>query len=89
MSGEELLSIMAVCAAIIILGYPLVRALADRIRPRSIDAGVREELQLLREDLLSEMQQARREIADLGERMDFAERLLARVQRDALPKPGS
>ena len=58
--------------------FPLVRALAERVRPRGVEAGVREELQLLREDLLAEIQQARREIGDLGERVDFAERLLAK-----------
>jgi len=61
-----------------VLLYPLVRALAERIRSKNLDAGVREELQLLREDLLAEIQQARREIGDLGERIDFTERLLAK-----------
>ena len=61
-----------------VLLFPLVRALAERIRAKSIDAGVKEELQMLREDLLAEMQQTRREIGDLGERVDFAERLLAK-----------
>jgi hypothetical protein len=62
-----------------VLLFPLARALAERIRPRSIDAGgVKEELQMLREDLLAEIQQARREIGDLGERVDFTERLLAK-----------
>jgi len=61
-----------------VLLYPLVRALAERIRSKNLDAGVREELQLLREDLLAEIQQARREIGDLGERVDFTERLLAK-----------
>jgi len=61
-----------------VLLFPLARALAERIRPRAVDAGVREELQMLREDLLAEMQQARREIGDLGERIDFTERLLAK-----------
>ena len=61
-----------------VLLFPLVRALAERIRSRNVDAGLREELQLLREDLLAEIQQARREIGDLGERVDFAERLLAK-----------
>ena len=61
-----------------VLLYPLVRALAERIRGKNIDPGVREELQLLREDLLAEIQQARREIGDLGERVDFTERLLAK-----------
>ncbi len=61
-----------------VLLFPLVRALAERIRSKNVDAGVREELQVLREDLLAEIQQARREIGDLGERIDFAERLLAK-----------
>jgi len=81
MGGEEVFALMAVVAGFLIITYPLVRALADRIRPRAVEAGVKEELQLLREDVLTEQQQTRREIADLGERMDFAERLLAR-QRD-------
>ena len=61
-----------------VLLFPLVRALAERIRSKNVDAGVREELLVLREDLLAEIQQARREIGDLGERIDFAERLLAK-----------
>jgi len=61
-----------------VLLFPLARALAERIRPRGVDAGVREELQMLREDLLAEIQQARREIGDLGERIEFTERLLAK-----------
>ncbi len=81
MSGEEVIAMLAVTTGMLVITYPLVRALADRIRPRGPEAGVKEELQNLREDLLTELQQARREIADLGERMDFAERLLAR-QRD-------
>ena len=61
-----------------LLLFPLVRALADRVRTKNVDAGVKEELQILREDLLAEIQQARREIGDLGERIDFTERLLAK-----------
>jgi hypothetical protein len=61
-----------------LLLFPLVRAFADRIRNKSVDGGVKEELQILREDLLAELQQARREISDLGERIDFQERLLAK-----------
>jgi hypothetical protein len=61
-----------------LLLFPLVRALAERIRTKSVDAGVKEELQMLREDLLAELQQTRREVGDLGERVDFAERLLAK-----------
>ena len=61
-----------------VLLFPLVRALAERIRTKNVDAGVREELQVLREDLLGEIQQAHREIGELGERVDFTERLLAK-----------
>lgn len=78
MERNELMALMAVVAGAVIILFPLVRALADRVRTRAVDAGVREELQAMRDDLLAEMQQARHEIADLGERMDFAERLLAK-----------
>jgi len=71
------LSVLSIVGATVLL-FPLVRALAERIRPRAVDAGVREELQVLREGLLAEIQQARREIGDLGERIDFTERLLAK-----------
>jgi len=72
------LAVLGIIGSSVLL-FPLVRALAERIRPRPLDTtGVREELQLLREDLLAEIQQARREIGDLGERVDFTERLLAK-----------
>ena len=61
-----------------ILLFPLVRAFAERIRGKNQDGGVKEELQILREDLLAELQQTRREIGDLSERIDFTERLLAK-----------
>ncbi len=61
-----------------ILLFPLVRAFAERIRGKNQDGGVKEELQILREDLLAELQQTRREIGDLTERIDFTERLLAK-----------
>jgi hypothetical protein len=79
MQEGEVIALLGVCAAAMVILFPIVRALADRIRPRPIDAGaMREELQVLREDLLAEIQQARREIGDLGERVDFTERLLAK-----------
>jgi hypothetical protein len=61
----------------VVLLFPVVRAFAERIRGRT-DGGTREEIQMLREDLLAEIHQARREIGDLGERIDFTERLLAK-----------
>ena len=71
------LSIFAIIGSTILL-FPLVRALAERIRPRGVEAGLKDEIQMLRDDMLTEVQQARHEIAELGERMDFAERLLAK-----------
>jgi len=71
------LSTLAIVGSALLL-FPLVRALAERVRPRGVEGGVREELQILREDILAEIQQARREIGDLSERVDFTERLLAK-----------
>ncbi len=71
------LSTLAIVGSALLL-FPLVRALAERVRPRGVEARVREELQLLRENILAEIQQARREIGDLSERVDFTERLLAK-----------
>ena len=79
--GVVFLFVLTLIGSTILL-FPLVRALADRIRTKSVDAGVKEELQMLREDLLAEIQQARREIGDMGERIDFTERLFAnKVER--------
>jgi len=71
------LSIVGGC----ILLYPLIRALAERIRGRA-DSGVRDELQGVREDVVQEAQQTDHEIAELSERVDFLERLVAK-QREA------
>ena len=64
---------------------PVGRAVADRIRGSGTGAlpeQLRRELDESREALESEVQQLRSEVGDLSERMDFAERLLAK-QRDA------
>jgi hypothetical protein len=71
------LSIVGGC----ILLYPLIRALAERIRGRA-DSAVRDELQGVREDVVQEGQQRDREIAELSERVDFLERFIAK-QREA------
>ena len=74
--GVAFLFTISIIGGIVLL-FPVVRALSERIRGR-VDAGMREEIQMLREDLLAEIQQARREIGDLGERIEFTERLLAK-----------
>jgi hypothetical protein len=76
---EVVLSVLAM-VGFGVLAFPLVRAIAERIRPR-VDAGIKDELMGLREDVLTELRDMRREVAELGERVDFTERLLAK-QRD-------
>ena len=73
------LSLFSMAGATVLL-YPLVRAVATRIQggQRVGDTALKEELQALREDLIAEIHEARREIGDLGERVDFTERLLAK-----------
>jgi hypothetical protein len=67
---------------------PVGKALAERIRapaaPGAAGAAgdVRGELEAVRAELLSEVQQLRTEVSELNERLDFAERLLAKG-RDA------
>jgi len=78
MDGGEFFVLVFALVGATLLAYPLVRALADRIRPRGIEPGIREELQMLREDLIAEIQQGRREVSDLAERIEFTERLLAK-----------
>lgn len=68
------------------LGFsPVGRAFADRIRGRhgtpEVDE-VRAELTEQREALAEDLQHVRQEVAELAERLDFAERLLAQ-SRDA------
>lgn len=66
-----------------VLLFPVVRALAERIRGRG-NAGTGEELAAWRDDLAHDVQQMRREVdelRELGERVDFLERLVAK-QRD-------
>jgi hypothetical protein len=80
MHGEEIFLSVLAMAGFALLAFPLVRALAERIRPRA-DVEIKDELQGLREDVLTELRDMRREVAELGERVDFTERLLAK-QRD-------
>ena len=87
MPVDKVLLSMLAMAGVALLAFPLVRALAERIRPHA-DAAVKDELQVLREDVLTELRDMRREVAELGERVDFAERLLAK-QREAGRLPGS
>jgi hypothetical protein len=59
---------------------PIGKAIAERIRGKTASAGgsdVRAELAVHKEALDQELEVVRREVAELAERLDFAERLLA------------
>lgn len=83
--------------ALIVMGFavwlltPVVRALAERIRSgeRRPVRGFHDEVERVRDDLTEDIVALRREVADLTERVEFAERLLAK-QRDPerLPRGG-
>lgn len=80
MRGEEVFLAVIAMVGAGLLAFPLIRAIAERIRPRA-DSGIKDELLGLREDVLTELRDMRREVSELGERVDFTERLLAK-QRD-------
>jgi len=81
MPPEDLILMLAVLGGGAWVLRPLLLAVADRIRHRGPLPGP-EHVAALREELLGELQQLRHEVTDLSERVDFAERLLAK-QRDA------
>lgn len=89
---EDILAIVFLFGGgvVVALGFsPVGRAVADRIRGRhgSADAeDLRAELAELREAHGEELQQVRQEVAELAERLDFTERMLAQ-QREA-PRVG-
>ena len=87
---EVLFAIVVIClliGAVFILG-PIARAIARRLEGRGGDAALHEELQVLRERV-GEVDQLRERMLELEERVDFAERLLARpADARAMVQPG-
>lgn len=89
---EDILAIVIIGggAALFLIGFsPIGRAVADRIRGKHTLTGVddlRAELTEARETHDAELDQVRLQVAELAERLDFAERLLAQ-QREA-PRVG-
>jgi hypothetical protein len=69
---------------------PVGRAIADRIRSGGdVAAGLEsEQLREAQLQLLDEMEVLRRDVADMQERLDFAERLLAQNQDPGELPPG-
>ncbi|HMA44728.1 MAG TPA: hypothetical protein VKO86_11955 [Gemmatimonadales bacterium] len=76
MELEKLIVVVLFFGGAFLLLRPLVQAFAERLRQHGAPAvpGVSEEV-------LEELQAMRRDMAELAERLDFAERLLAK-QRD-------
>jgi len=67
---------------------PIGKAVAERIRGGAPNApgAVHEALEGLREEMLTELQQLRKDVNELGERVDFTERMLAqRREAERLP----
>jgi hypothetical protein len=70
---------------------PIGRAVAERIRGKGAAGELRTELAEHKEALDQEVEAVRREVAELAERVDFAERLLAKQregERLAPPRSG-
>lgn len=85
MRPEEVVALMAVVAAIFFGTRPLVSAIARRIArdpaPPAVPDGAMD-------DLRAEVEDAHRRIASLEERVDFAERMLAKQREpDRLAPP--
>ena len=74
---EDILALVLIFGGgtVIALGFsPIGRAIGERIRGRAQPAGDATQLS----SVLDELEHVRRELAELQERMDFAERLLAK-----------
>lgn len=86
MSGPEAVAMFVFLGGSFWVLRPVATAIAKRIagehrRPPEMD---REE----RDAILAELQQVRREVSELAERMDFAERLLAKPREADPPRLG-
>lgn len=79
MSPPELLAMIMFLGVTYVILKPVAAAVAKRIAGEHRRPGMDPDE---REEIMTELQQVRHEIAELAERMDFAERLLAKP-RDA------
>lgn len=86
MSGPEMILGVVFFGGVFTVLRPVAAAVAKRIAGEHRQAGIDP---AERDEILNELQAVRHEVAELAERVDFTERLLARQQQDALPRPGS
>jgi Tfp pilus assembly protein PilO len=91
---EDILAIVIIGGggALFLLGFsPIGRAFADRIRGKHALHDVEEvraQLAEAREMHSAELEQVRQEVAELAERLDFAERMLAQQRESPRVGPG-
>jgi hypothetical protein len=88
--GPPVIVFLAFFAVLAIVLWPLVRALARRIEGRTAATGFEPELEELR-GRLQELEISQSRMAELEERLDFTERLLAQQAesaRAAIPEKG-
>jgi len=71
----EVFALVAVVGGFVFVLRPVVSAIAKRIAGEHRKPGLEP---AERDEILSELQQVREEVAELAERMDFAERLLSK-----------
>jgi hypothetical protein len=76
-----IMGILASGVVLAFLAFPVGRALADRMRG-GLKGVSNEEMKNLREEVRGDLDGLRHDLGDLAERLDFAERLLAK-QREA------
>jgi len=74
-SPPEAAALFAVVGGLVFVIRPVVAAIAKRIAGEHRRPGMEP---AERDEILTELQQVREELAELAERMDFAERLLAK-----------
>jgi len=75
MNPGELFALIAVVGAFVFVLRPVVSAISKRIAGEHRKPGMEP---AERDEILNELQQVREEVAELAERMDFAERLLSK-----------
>ena len=79
------LCVLGICAAAAFVLHPLFRAIGRRIEGRVVDPALQLEMEFLRERV-RDLETAYARYAELEERLDFAERLLAQRQAEQLPR---
>ena len=75
MNPGDVLALLAVVGGFVFVLRPVVSAIAKRIAGEHRRPGMEP---AERDEILNELQQVRQEVAELAERMDFAERLLSK-----------